>query len=180
MYYIYKTTNLVNGKTYIGQHESTDIMNDKYFGSGKLLKKAIKKYKKENFKNEIIEVVESRFQANVMEKIWITKEKSLGKAEYNIADGGQGGGHPQTIETKRKISESNKGKPKSEEAKRKMSEAAKGKTKSEEHKKKISEAAKGENNPMYGKYHSKETKKKIGEFAKGKHWKIVYGKRVWY
>lgn len=91
MYYIYRTTNLINGKTYIGKHESKDIMNDKYLGSGKLLKPAIKKYGKENFKNEVIEVVESLFHANVMEEVWIAKERAIGKAEYNLADGGQGG-----------------------------------------------------------------------------------------
>lgn len=40
MYYIYRTTNLINGKTYIGQHNTKDIMNDQYKGSGKLIKKA--------------------------------------------------------------------------------------------------------------------------------------------
>ena len=43
MYYIYRTTNLINGKTYIGQHKSKDIMNDKYVGSGCLIKKAERK-----------------------------------------------------------------------------------------------------------------------------------------
>lgn len=48
MYYVYRTTNLVNGKTYIGQHKSKDVMNDLYLGSGKLLKMSIEKYGKEN------------------------------------------------------------------------------------------------------------------------------------
>lgn len=42
MYYIYRITNLINGKTYIGQHKYKKI-KDTYMGSGKILKNAIKK-----------------------------------------------------------------------------------------------------------------------------------------
>lgn len=52
--YIYKTTNLINGKIYIGKHEAVEH-DKKYFGSGYLLNKAIEKYGIENFSNEIIE-----------------------------------------------------------------------------------------------------------------------------
>jgi hypothetical protein len=48
---IYKTTNLINGKIYIGQ-DSND--NKNYLGSGLKLKRAIKKYSKENFIKEVI------------------------------------------------------------------------------------------------------------------------------
>lgn len=42
-FYIYEVTNLVNGKTYIGQH-ITDDLEDGYLGSGKALKAAIKDF----------------------------------------------------------------------------------------------------------------------------------------
>jgi group I intron endonuclease len=101
---IYKTTNLINGKFYIGQ----DFKNDPYyFGSGKLLKRAIEKYGIENFTKEILEECISQNHLNEQEKYWIkkTNAKILG---YNIADGGQGG-NTYTEETKKRISEQFKG-----------------------------------------------------------------------
>ena len=47
MYYIYRITNLINNKTYIGQHKYKKI-NDYYMGGGKNIKRAIKKYGREN------------------------------------------------------------------------------------------------------------------------------------
>ena len=41
--YIYKTTNLINGKIYIGQHKSEEY-DSSYYGSGKLIRRAIEKY----------------------------------------------------------------------------------------------------------------------------------------
>ena len=43
---IYKTTNTINGKIYIGQDKNN---NPSYYGSGKILQKAIKKYGKESY-----------------------------------------------------------------------------------------------------------------------------------
>jgi predicted DNA-binding transcriptional regulator AlpA len=48
---VYLTTNLVNGKKYIGSHFSS---NDDYLGSGVLISKAIKKYGKSNFEKIIL------------------------------------------------------------------------------------------------------------------------------
>ena len=205
MYYIYRITNKVNGKTYIGQHKYKDL-NDSYMGSGVLLAKAKKKYGIENFAKEILySSIQYKETADDVERFAIAKERALGKAEYNIADGGQGGnlgeeairrmseankGRHHTEETKRKISEANKGKPRSEEWKKKISESHKGKPAwnkgkkrkpfSEEWKKKLSESHKG-------KELSEETKRKLSEclkgkpsHTKGKHWKLVDGKRVYY
>ena len=78
-------------------------------------------------------------------------------------------------DTKRKISESErgrtspmKGKILSEEAKKKISKVLTGRTLSSETKQKLSEATKGENNPMYRKHLSEETKKKLSEVLKGR------------
>jgi hypothetical protein len=45
-HYIYKITNMINQDYYIGKHTSSNIAIDKYFGSGKHLKNAIKKFGK--------------------------------------------------------------------------------------------------------------------------------------
>jgi len=57
-YYIYKITNKINNRIYIGSHYGT--IHDSYFGSGKAILKAIKKYGKENFKKDILEIFATR------------------------------------------------------------------------------------------------------------------------
>lgn len=92
-YYIYKITNLINGKFYIGQR-STNILpeKDKYFGSGTMLKLAIKKYGKENFSKEIIELCCNVLELNKREKFYIKEFSALDRSiAYNIAPGGEGG-----------------------------------------------------------------------------------------
>lgn len=199
MFYIYRITNLIDGKTYIGQHEYEDL-NDNYMGSGKLLKKAQKKYGMENFKKDILVFNISKLEhANLLEETFIAAEREkVGRKNcYNISDGGKGcslKGREISEETRRKMSDAhknkptwNKGKHLSEEQKRNLSEAHKGKPAwnkgklgynkgrklSEETRRKMSEARKDRK-------FSDEWKKKISEAKKGKHWKLVDGKRVWY
>jgi group I intron endonuclease len=81
-YRIYKTTNLLNGKFYIGQ---TRQNNNRYYkGSGIILRNAIKKYGGENFIVETLELVDSIDKLDKREKYWISKLKP----EYNISSGG--------------------------------------------------------------------------------------------
>jgi len=65
MYIIYKTTNLINGKIYVGQHK-TDIKEDGYLGSGKLLRLAILKYGINNFIREILATCDTRKSADML------------------------------------------------------------------------------------------------------------------
>lgn len=92
MFYIYEIKNLVNNKTYIGQHQyEQDINEDVYFGSGTILKKAIDKYGIGNFrKNILISNIDTIDQCNFYEIVCICYAKIFGKAEYNIALGGGG------------------------------------------------------------------------------------------
>lgn len=94
MYCIYRVTNKINGKTYIGQHKYVDDENPMkgYTGSGKLLKKAYEKYSIENFS---IEVLYKRIQyqdtADSMEIWMIEKERNSNENGcYNICNGGRG------------------------------------------------------------------------------------------
>ena len=89
-YVVYKTTNLINGKFYIGKHKTKNI-NDTYLGSGKILRVAIEKYGIENFKREIICYCENLDHLDETEKVFITKELRQCDECYNIQAGGSGG-----------------------------------------------------------------------------------------
>ena len=112
MYYtIYKTTNTVNGKFYIGKHQTHNPI-DSYYGSGKKLILAIKKYGKENFIKEILFIFDNETEMNLKEKELITEDFVKRKDTYNIGVGGEGGPHfkgkKHSDETRRKIAEKEK------------------------------------------------------------------------
>ena len=83
---IYKITNIINGKFYIGKHKTINI-DDEYMGSGKLIKAAIKKYGIENFTKEILHICDSEEEMNIKEKECVI----LNENSYNICPGGEGG-----------------------------------------------------------------------------------------
>lgn len=89
--YVYKTTNIVNGKIYIGQHKS-EHFDRNYYGSGVKLKNAIRKYGIQNFIVEIICWCETKQEIDYKERFCIAFFKSqCDTLGYNIADGGEGG-----------------------------------------------------------------------------------------
>ncbi|OHW63069.1 GIY-YIG catalytic domain protein [Andreesenia angusta] len=89
--FIYITTNLIDGKKYIGQRKLSSGW-EYYLGSGKLIKRAIKKYGKENFKRDIIEYGASQEELNYLEIKWIEKYNAVNEDTfYNLADGGKSG-----------------------------------------------------------------------------------------
>ncbi len=127
---IYKTTNLINGKIYIGQSK---FNNPNYYGSGKILNYAIKKYGKENFKKEILEECQTKEELNKKEKFWIKYYNSIDRnIGYNISEGGSLIKH-------------------TEETKKKLSDKAKKRYKNKN------------NHPRYKTKHTTETKKKMSD-----------------
>ena len=88
-YTVYKTTNLINGKIYVGLH-ITDDLNDDYLGSGKLIKLAIKKYGRDNFKREYIKVCETPEEMYNLEAEIVNEDFVKQPDTYNMKTGGTG------------------------------------------------------------------------------------------
>lgn len=87
-YFVYITTNLINNKQYIGYHYG-DI-NDNYLGSGTYILKAIKKYGKQNFKREILEICPDKETVLKQEQYWIMKFNAVKDNNfYNFSAGGE-------------------------------------------------------------------------------------------
>ena len=167
---IYKITNRVNGKVYIGQ--TIQRLKDRWYGHCSKnsecpeLKAAIAKYGKENFTVEQIDVASDRDELDKKEQYWIAHYGSMNRERgYNLTSGGE---HPEVTdefrakcserhigekcywwgkklseEHRRRIGEGGRGKFVSEETRTKQSEAQKGKKFSEEHKRKIGDARRG-------------------------------------
>lgn len=136
---IYKITNLKNGKVYIGQttqtlkarmsRHITRALNETHYNYA--LCNAIRKYKPDSFKFEIIENVNDKSELNEREMYWIKYYNSTTPSGYNMTEGGGG-----TNGYKHK-----------EEDKAIMSSMKRGMYKKDE-------------NPFYGKHHSEEQKAK--------------------
>lgn len=144
---IYKVTNLINQKIYIGQTakglEERRYMHEyesKKEKTTKIFHKAIKKYGKENFSWEIIDTALSKEELIQKEIDWIRRCNTYigfdNHNGYNMTTGGEGGGYAHTEETKKLLSEMKKG-------------------------------IFGVDHPMYGRHHTDDTKDKMRNAHKG-------------
>lgn len=192
---IYKYTNKINGKVYIGQtiDEDRRIWNHKKAYGDTLFHRAINKYGFDSFEYVILERVDESL-LDQKEIYWIAYYKSNNRQfGYNLTTGGEGSrGYKYTDEQRKNRSEQSKGNKSfvghthTEEYKKMMSELNKGKVFSEETRMKMSDSKKG-NKYAFGHHPSEETKKKISEACKGRvtigstgmTWKLVDGKRVY-
>ncbi len=89
-YIVYRTTNKINGKIYIGCHFFRE-KGDQYLGSGTALRRAIKKYGRENFSREILHVCGSKEEAYKLEADLVNENFVKSRTTYNIKLGGRGG-----------------------------------------------------------------------------------------
>lgn len=150
-YIIYKTTNKVNGKYYVGCHCTEDV-NDTYIGSGKHLNFAIKKYGKENFVKEVLHIFENKQDMFNKEKELVSKEFVNDPMTYNLKVGGSGGnpgivgafaGRKHRLDTIEKIRQAALEQPTSEEKRKKCSKNNWAKRNPIEHREHVSKINKG-------------------------------------
>lgn len=161
-YYTYITTNLINGNQYVGDH-STDNLNDGYLGSGINIVRAIKKYGKENFSKEILELFDSNQKAFDAQKKYINEYNTLRPNGYNISPmGGHQCSGGVSEETKKQISKSvSKNFKNNPDYREKIRKAATGVKQSQETiNKRIEKTT--------GRKHTKEAKIKIGKAHRGR------------
>ena len=187
--YIYKTTNLTNGRIYIGRRKGE--FAPQYLGSGLIIQRAIEKEGKHNFKLEVIVYANDKARLDELEKQYIKeyRDKFGKRFLYNIADGGEGGNvfsnhpHIKEINMKKRLSslgiknhfygkhhteeakEKNRlahlGRHHTPEAKEKNRLSSLGRKLSPEARHKISLSQMG-NITWRGRHHTEESKRKIG------------------
>ena len=152
-YTVYKIVNKTNGKIYVGAHQTKDL-NDGYFGSGLVIRRAVEKYGVENFDKEILHIFDNSDdmfskEAEIVNEEFVTRDDT-----YNLKLGGFGGWD--YVNT----NHNNKGNF------RKTGNYGFKKRATDFTKLRIGLAlyyANGGPRPFLGKFHTDETKKKIGD-----------------
>lgn len=187
---IYKITNKINGKIYIGQTCGKNGFESRYSYNGKGIERVYKFYKNsksrgigynkhllnsiekygfENFEiEEIFDTANSKFELDMKEIYYIDYYNSTNdKYGYNEEFGGSRG--IPSIETREKMS-------KNHADINGENNPFYGKHHSKENKEKISKANSGEKNGMYGRVYTEEERKQMSEAKKGEK-SCWYGKK---
>ena len=174
---VYKITNKINNKSYIGKSE-VDIsyrlsQHKRGIYSNEHLQRAIQKYGIENFTFEVLEECSKDLCCD-REIYWIKYYNTLYPNGYNYTTGGENkSGFSFSDISKQKMSEKAKVRCNTIKGKKAQSDKAKKRVWTEEQKKKVSETLKrrykeGSRYSPKGTKHSEETKKKMSESRKGK------------
>ncbi len=163
-YYLYKVTNLINNRFYIGVHK-TKNMDDGYMGSGKIIQHAVEKYGIKNFRKEILEVFDTTEMMYKREREIVTEDFLKSENVYNLRLGGSGGWD---YINKNGLNFTEHSLQKKKESLRKWHS--------------LNDTT-GENNGFFGKQHSEETKQHLSKKKKdyfengGEHPKGMLGKK---
>ncbi len=156
---IYKITNTLNNRFYVGMH--TGYPNDGYLGSGKRIKSEIKKYGKENFKKEILELLPSRKDLKQREAEIVNEELLANPLCLNLKNGGEGGwkfGYEIELKRRRGLSKALTGRKLSDTQKQSITNSTRGNKR----------CAPAKSTRFSGKTHTKETLAKMRESHRGK------------
>lgn len=167
-YVIYKITNNLNGKIYIGKHQTEDL-NDAYMGSGKILRRAIAKHGRDNFSKEILHVFTEEAEMNAKEAEIVSAEFVKSDSNYNLCPGGRGGfgyinSNPEMFLTERRLRSLNLG---SKQFQKMYSEDDSFRANHLEHLRTVGHLGRqrskenNPNGPFFGKTHLEETKEKL-------------------
>jgi len=157
-YTVYKITNKIDGKIYIGSHKTRNL-DDGYMGSGKYLRRAQEKYGIDNFEKEIMFIFETAEEMFLKEAELVSEDFISIANTYNLKVGGNGGF--QYINANNKNVYGNNGKRGYG-----GENLVRGNPISDETKLKISESLKhGDYKPFLGRKHSDETKRIISQKA---------------
>ena len=127
--YVYLTTNLINGKVYVGQHIAKKFEPERYIGSGVLIKRAISKYGFNKFKCELLAEAETQDELDQLEMYYIKRYNAMDPdIGYNLCEGGSGGnlGYVFTEEQKLHLSQVHMNKRPSDEAIKKQADKLRG------------------------------------------------------
>jgi len=172
-HYIYITTNIINGKQYVGDRScKCNPKEDNYLGSGILFLKKIKQYKKKNFRKKILEIFETREEAALKESSYIKKYNTLVPNGYNLHKEGGTSFYKHSQETKGEMNKWRRGKSYEEIYGKKKADKIKEKQRENnayywKGKQKDPESVKKSAIGHQGNTHSQETKDKIRNSLSG-------------
>jgi group I intron endonuclease len=162
-YVIYKITNTINQKIYVGSHRTNNV-DDNYMGSGKYLTRAIAKYGIENFTKDILFVFDNADDMYAKEAEIVNEQFLAEENTYNLKRGGFGG-----FDYINSSGLNNKANQCSKAGRVAAAQGGgfKGRTHSTKTKQQLSSLNKGRPGTFLGRHHSEETKRHLSKKKKG-------------